>query len=269
MARAIYAFVAFNVYSLFLIAAFQKNTPFLFDAALMAEMHAGSESFDIQAWGWKDHYLWRLVAAIVATAVTAFLAGAIAQRNGARVALAANVPSVIMWAIVFYLMAFGEDKWEGQTGFAIVAAIAIPLTTWIAYRCGKIGEETQANEFRSETVLGIRPYHWIWIVLPLYLFSLGIIFVVTKFLAVQFLTIRDFSLMGAFIGLLALVPVIAWLAPLVFAYNVLAGNALTERSPGMKGLTNVGVISGGFLLATGIQFGCFWALQKLTTWWYS
>jgi hypothetical protein len=49
-----------------------------------------------------------------------------------------------------------------------------------------IGEETQASDFAADTVLGIRPYHWAWIVYPLYLYSLGIVFVAAKFLALQF-----------------------------------------------------------------------------------
>lgn len=87
MARAFWAFVAFNVYSLFLISAFQENTPYLFDAKLVAEMRAAEEIFDIRAWGWKDHYIWRLFSGVVVTAIAAYLAGAIALKNGAKVTL--------------------------------------------------------------------------------------------------------------------------------------------------------------------------------------
>jgi len=85
MTRAIWAFIAFNVYSLFLISAFQENTPHLFDAKLVSEMRAAGEIFDIRAWGWKNHYIWRLFSGVVVTAIAAFLAGAIARRNAAKV----------------------------------------------------------------------------------------------------------------------------------------------------------------------------------------
>lgn len=269
MVRAIWAFLAFNVYSLFLISAFQENTPHLFDAKLVSEMRAAGEIFDIKAWGWKDHYIWRLFSGAVVTAIAAFLAGAIARQNGAKVAAIANVPSILVWAAMFYFMAFGHTEWEGQTGFIVVSVIAIPLTTWIAYKLGKVGADTQTSEFGDNTVLGIRPYHWVWIVFPIYLYGLGIVFVVTKFFALQFFTWRDVSMVGAFISFLALVPVIAWVAPIVLTYNVLAGESLTEKPPGVRALANTGIIIGGALLASGVQIACFWLLQKLMSWWYT
>lgn len=269
MARAIWAFIAFNVYSLFLISAFQENTPHLFDAKLVSEMRAAGEIFDIRAWGWKDHYIWRLFSGVVVTAMAAFLAGAIARRNAAKLAAIANVPSILVWAAMFYFMAFGRTEWEGQTGFIVVSVIAIPLTTWIAYQFGKVGADTQASEFEDNTVLGVRPYHWVWIVFPLYLYALGIVFVVAKFFALQFFTWRDVSMVGAFISFLALVPVIVWIAPGVMTYNVLAGESLSEKSPGVRALANTGIIIGGALLASGIQIACFWLLQKLMSWWYT
>ncbi|MDA2912503.1 hypothetical protein MYX77_00835 [Acidobacteriia bacterium AH_259_A11_L15] len=269
MARAIWAFLAFNVYSLFLISVFQENTPHLFDAKLVAEMRAAGEIFDIKAWGWKDHYIWRLFSGVVVTAVAAFLAGAIARRNGAKVAVIANVPSIILWAALFYLLAFGRTEVEGQTGFIVVSIVAIPLTTWIAYQFGKVGAETQASEFQDSTVLGIGPYHWVWIVFPLYLYARDIVFVVAKFFALQFLTWRDMSMVGALISFLALIPVIAWIAPIVMTYNVLTGESLSDKSPGVRGLANAGIIIGGALLASGIEIACFWLLQKLMSWWYT
>ncbi len=268
MARAFWAFVAFNVYSLFLISAFQENTPYLFDAKLVAEMRAAKEIFDIRAWGWKDHYIWRLFSGVVVTAIAAYLAGAIALKNGAKVAAIANVPSVLVWAGTVYLMASGHTEWEGQTGFIVVSLIAIPLTTWLAYHFGRIGADAQASDFAENTVLGVRPYHWAWTVFPLYLYGLGVVYAVAKFLALQFLTWRDVSMVGAFISLLALIPVIAWIVPLVMAYNVLTGESLSEKSAFAKASANTGIIIGGALLASGIQIACYWLLQMLMSWWY-
>lgn len=269
MGRPFWAFIAFNVYSLFLISAFQENTPYLFDTKLVSEMRVAGEVFDIGAWGWKDHYIWRLFSGVVVTAAAAFLTGAIARYNGATVAVIANVPSVFVWAATFYLLAFGNTEIEGQTGFIIVSLIAIPLITWAAYQFGKVGADTQASEFEDNTVLGIRPYHWIWIVFPFYLYSLGIVFVIVKFFALQFLTWQDMSIVSGLISLLALAPVIAWIAPVVMIYNVLAGKSLGERSAGVRTIANAGIVIGGTLLATGIQVACFWLLQKLMSWWYT
>ena len=268
MARAILAFVAFNVYSLFLISAFQENTSYLFDVKLVSEMRAAGEIFNLKEWGWKNHYIWRLFSAVIVTVLAGFLSGAIARDKSSKVTLIANIPSVLVWAGTFYLMAFGEIDVEGKTGFLIVSLIAIPLTTWIAFHAGKIGAETQESSFAEGTVLGIRPFHWVWIVLPLYLYGLGVIFVVVKFFALQFLTWRDMSMVGAFISLLALIPIIAWGAPLKFAYNVLSGESLDGKSAFVKALANTGILVGGALAATGIQLVCFWLLQKIMSWWY-
>ena len=170
---------------------------------------------------------------------------------------------------MIYFMAAGRTEWEGQTGFIVVSVIAVPLTTWIAYQFGKLGAETQASEFEDNTVLGVRPYHWAWIAFPLYLYGLGIVFAAAKFFALQFLTWRDMSMVGALISFLALVPVIAWIAPVVMTYNVLAGTSLSEKSPAVRGLANTGIIISGALLASGIQIVCFWLLQKVMSWWYT
>ena len=268
MARWFWAFVAFNIYSLFLLSTFQENTPYLFDARLVSEMRASGELFDIKGWGWKDHFIWRLFSGVVVTALVAFLAGAIAKTKGGVVAAIANIPSVLIWGAIFYLTAFGKTELEGQTGFEVVSVIAIPLTMWLAYKLGNFGAKVQASDFREGTVLGIRPYHLIWIVFPLYFYGLGIVFVLAKSLALQFLTWRDVSMVGAIISLLALVPVIAWIVPLIFVYNILSGEILSEKSTGIRALVNSVVIVGGALLATGIQIVCFWLLQKLMSWWY-
>jgi hypothetical protein len=268
MTRAILAFIAFNVYSLFLIAAFQENTLHLFDVKLVSEMRAAGEVFDLKEWGWKGHYIWRLFSSVIVTALTGFLAGAIARDKSGKVSAISNIPSVLIWAGTFYFMAFGEVDVEGKTGFLIVSLIAIPVTTWIAYYAGKIGYETQEANFVEGTVLGIRGWHWLWIVLPLYLYSLGIVFVVAKFFALQFLTWRDMSMVGAFISLLSLVPIIAWVLPLKFSHDILSGVSLEEKSPFVKALANTGILVGGMLAASAIQFICFWVLQKVMSWWY-
>lgn len=263
MARAFWAFVAFNIYSLFLISAFQENTPHLFDAKLVSEMRAAGEIFDLKEWGWKDHYIWRLFSGVVVTAFAAFLAGAIAKEKGAKVAAIANIPSILVWAGTFYFMAFGGVEVEGQTGFFIVSLIAIPLTTWVAYHFGSIGEEAQASDFAEGTVLGIRPYHWAWIAFPLYLYGLGIVFVAAKFFALQFLTWRDMSMVGAFISLLALIPLFAWVTPLTMAHKILSGESLGDRQPFVRALANTGILVGGMLIALAVQLACFWLLQKI------
>ena len=267
MARKILSILAFNVYALFLISAFQENTAYLFDVGKINEMRLSGFDINPRHWGWGDHYIWRLFASIIVTALVGVLSGAIAKNNGNRLAALANIPSVLVWGAMIYFLGFAGLEIEGRTGFIVISIIAIPLTTYIAYFAGGIGEEIQ-REFPENSVLGIKGYHWIWAIFTLYFYGLGIVFVFTKFLTLQFLTLRDMSIVGSVISLLGLIPIIAWVFPLVFVHNVLSGEALIEKPTSIRALANAGVLVGGAILAPGIQFVCFWLLQKLMSWWY-
>ncbi len=266
MARAIFGFLAFNVYSLIFISAFLENTPYLFNASLVASVQPAA-SFDTRISGWKGHYIWWLFAEVVVTALSAFLAGSVARSHAGKVAVAANVPSILVWLATVYLMLAGQVEWEGQTGFIVATIVAVPLTTWIAYHAGLAGGEAQA-QCDKDTVLGIRPYHWLWGVFPLYVYSLGIIYVIAKFVALQFATLRDMSMVGALISFLALVPIIAWIAPVRYTYGVLAGEYLSDRSAATRGAANTAIIIVGALAAAAIQLACYWLVQRLMMWWY-
>ena len=261
--RWVCGFLAFNVYSLFLLSAFQENTPYLFDAKLVSAMRAAGKLRDLKDWGWDDHYIWRLFSGVVVTLIAGFLAGAIAKSRGALLAAVSNVPSVAVWAVMVYFAAFGETEIAGQTGFIVVSLIAIPLTTFLAYVAGQVGEEFQKGEFSDNTVLGIWPYHWIWAALPLYWYSLGVVFVFTKFIVFQLMTWRDSNIFGAIASLLVLIPLIAWVYPLIFIHQVLSGETYPERSAAFKFLVNTGVFIAGGFLATGIQIACYWLLAKM------
>lgn len=266
--RWLWAFMIFNIYSIFLVAAFQKNTPYLFDAKLASTRQAAGLFVSLQEWGWRDHYLWRLFTGVVVTGLVGFLSGAIAKSKGGIVAVISNVPSVLIWAVTFYLMAFGKTPIEGQRGFAVVSLIAIPLTTWIAFFFGRSGMDIQNREFSDGTVLGIRPYHWAWLVIPIYIYAIGILFVVAKFFAIEVLTWEDMSMVGGAMSLIALVPIIVWLLPLIFVHSTLAGSTLRYKSAIAKVFANTGVLIGGVAVALIVQVGCLWVLRAVMGWWY-
>ena len=110
---------------------------------------------------WGNHYIWRLTVAIVATSFVAFLTGAIAQRNGGKVALVSNIPSVFGWAALIYVIGFRDFDIPGGTGFIVISIVAMPVTLFLAYAFGLVGEQTQSEEFEANTIFGIRPGHWI------------------------------------------------------------------------------------------------------------
>jgi len=263
MGRKILAVVAFNVYALFLISAFQENTAYLFDASLIDEMRLMGFNVNPREWGWGSHYIWRLFAGVVVTAFVGFLAGAIAKKNGAKVAAIANIPSVLIWGAMIYLFGFSGVEVEARIGFIVISIIAIPLTTYIAYLAGGFGEEIQRQEFPENTVLGIKGYHWIWAIFPLYWYSRGIVFVGTKFIGFQLATWSDTSIFAALMSLFMLIPIVAWIYPLRIVHRVLMGDLLITHNAAIRGLANFAVLIFGMVIATGIQFGVYWLLSKI------
>lgn len=262
MGRRIWAFVAFNVYALFLISAFQENTAYLFDASLITKMKVSGLDIDPREWGWGGHYIWRLFAGVVVTAVVAILAGAIAKENGKKTAVIANIPSVLVWGVMIYLFGFTNVEVEAKTAFLVVSIIAIPLTTYIAYLAGGFGEEIQ-QEYSEDTVLGIKGHHWIWAVFPLYWYGLGIVFVATKFLGFQIATWSNTSIFSALLSLLLLVPIVAWVYPLRLVHCVLMGELISTSNALIRGLVNFGILVAGMIIASAIQFGIYWLLGKI------
>src|SRR5262245_50220592 len=104
MMRRILAFLAFNLYAGCLVWAFQLNTAYQFDSN-MIERLKGTGIDTPSHWGWGNHYLWRLVASVVATAVAGVLAGAIARTRGGLTASISNIPSlVISTGLIYYLV---------------------------------------------------------------------------------------------------------------------------------------------------------------------
>ena len=159
--RKVWAFAAFNVYSLLLISAFEDNTAYLFDSSLIKEARLMGMNVNLNDWSWGDHYLWRLFSAVVTTVFAGILTGAIAKTNGKKTAMLANLPSVLVWLGMIYLLGFTEEEVEGKIGLLIISIMAIPLTSYVAYVFGDVGEKLQHESYREDSVLGVRGYHWI------------------------------------------------------------------------------------------------------------
>lgn len=283
MKRKILAVIAFNIYALFLISAFQESTAYLFESSLIETMKLSG--LNPREWGWGNHYIWRLFAAVVVTACVGFLTGAIAQQGGAIVSALANIPSVLVWLATIYLATERPDFFGTySTEFIVISVIAIPLTTLIAYFSGHFGEE-EAEYEAHDSVLGIKGYHWIWAVYPLYLYSLGIISACARFIKfipsfLQYaMSVREEGYIGnvsiVIILLFAmLIPIVLWVYPLQIVYRMLArcesalfpqdmhvrnkillqlDNILTSCNAIMKGVLILGILGTGFLLAMAVQ----------------
>lgn len=256
-ARKVSAFLAFNAYLLIFMLAFQENTPYLFDGKLLQEAIVGNSKIDPRELGWGNHFIYALFAGIVATALSGILSGAIVKKNGGKIAVIANIPNILVWCAIIYFLGFTDFQTDANTGFIIISAIAIPLLTFIAYYFGEFGQDLQHRNFEDHTVLGIKAYHWGWIFIPLYEYSLGLIFVGVNYARYLIMAPSDQNFIQLFISLLWLIPVIVWIYPLKVVYSVLKGEHLTKFTAAMRALANLGTLILGTLMASGVQLACY------------
>jgi hypothetical protein len=204
-----------------------------------------------------------LFSGVVVTVLAGVLAGAIAKEGGARITALANIPSVLVWVDMVYLFGFADVELEARTGFLVISIIAIPLTTYIAYVSGGLGEEIQRQNFRSNTVLGLKGYHWIWIIFPLYLYALGIAYSGTKIILFTLAKFWSANIFDSIISLIMLLLIGLWIYPLWIAYRVLTGDLIRNHNAAVRAVANCGILIFGFLVAGAVPFGVYWLLSKM------
>ncbi len=263
MKRAIAAIVAFNFYAVPIIQAFWAATPFIFHGTRLNELEDQGIPFKFSDWGFGEHYVWRLLAAAVSTAFAAFIAGAIARKNGSRIALIANVPSVVCWIVYAYMLFFlferlGLPLDEGarslSIAFGVACLLAIPMTCWIASIFGQIGEDRQAARAEENKTLGIADWHWSWLWVALSAYGYLILIKVVKICGVHLAMQREGKwLLELLLSPLAVLSLIAWIAPVVLSYMTLQGSIFRERSSVQRGALAVVTIVGGYIIAWGIE----------------
>lgn len=271
MKRKIAAAVAFNVYALVFVQAFWAATPLLFHGQEIATLKDQGLSFKFDDWGFGDHYLWRLFAAVVSTALAGLICGAIAREKGGKVSLLANIPSVLGWIayawMFFYLFdslgVKGDDKQEGlKTAYGVVSVIAIPVTCWLAMKFGEIGERFQTDLSEKGRTLGVADWHWAWMWLPLSPYGYKIVAYVMTFIGMQLKMWSDRSLGGSLLSLLGLAIVAAWIAPLVLSFQTLSGARFEDKSPVQRGGIIAAILIDGYFLATAVAYAFGWILGK-------
>jgi len=233
-------FLAYNTYSFVLMAAFVINSPRLFgsEGSAVENFSPGAAPF--------SYYVWFLVARCLTTLIPAFLAGAIVKARGGMRAVLFNV----LWAL-FHLIsgiavfAGAVEGWSWK--FALVSVIAAPLTTGIAFLGGTWGQHYQAKHCEEETVLDLWPYHWVWAIVPAAVYATGFVRTVGLFIR---LAQSSPDLIDA---LTALLPVIAWTAPLAIAQDVLAGSMLSNKGKIARAVVVIVILAIGVAMALGIE----------------
>ena len=271
MKRKIAAFLAFNVYSLVFVQSFWAATPYIFHSSELGKLNERGLPFRFEDWGFDDHYFWRLCAAVVSTAFAGFICGTISREKGGQIAAWANAPSIIGWMFYgwmffFYFDSLGIEippKVESlKSAYGVISLIAIPLTTWLAYRAGNFGVRWQLENNGDRGTLGIWDWHWAWFPIVLSFYGYRIVHVATVFVVLQLKTWFDTGIIAGFVSLLGLLIVAAWVAPLVISFQVLRGQRDTDKPAMRRAVMVAGYLVGGYVVAHFIQLAVGWIFGK-------
>lgn len=217
-------------------------------------------------WGWGNHYLWRLFASVVATLLAGFLPGAIAQKRGGIVAAISNIPSVILWMVMIFILwtrdnglIYGDQTISTPTGMIVISILAIPLTTYFAYASGQNGCQVQQDDFQPNTVLGIASYHWAWLVIPIYFYMVGSIYPIMNVVISSF----DVSIIGSLITAVTAVVALISFAPLIIVYYSLKSPAINVAKAFGKAISNTVILVIGYAIVVLLQIAYHWIITKL------
>jgi len=178
--RYIGAFFIYIIYSIMLWGAFKKVVGASLSPQRAEELVEEGIISSVWEYGWGEHYIWFSILLCLATYCSAIVAGAAAKKRGAVIAAVANSPGVLLLSFFCLCLYASEIKIENSMGWKIVLPISILGSIFLSIVGGSTGEKWQNKTFASDTILGMRPIHWWWLIFPLYL---AIIELVPKMMA--------------------------------------------------------------------------------------
>jgi hypothetical protein len=196
-------------------------------------------------YGWGDHYIWFLIAFCFVTYCCAALAGATAKKKGALVASLANLPIVIFCLVfcwLFYIDALGITV-ESPVAWKIVGPLTIVGSIYFSILGGYSGKEFQEKEFGDNTILGIRPFHWLWV----WLFSS---------IYIQEIVHAAIPLLSWSEGVASFIHVLRLLIcvyPIFLMYQILSGEILARKNVFIRIIAFIGIYVGGIIASVLFQ----------------
>jgi hypothetical protein len=202
-------------------------------------------------YGWGDHYVWYLVAALVTAYLCGALAGAIAKRNGGVISGVAIAPVICVMGIAYYYFLRDTSAFDSPIAWGIVIPLAIIGSALFAYGGGLAGEQEQTG-FADNTVFGIRTGHWawLWLVSGIYVACMASLFVRAQ----QYAWDAGACFLEALPYLVMMIP----LAVLGFATNTMYGILSRQLLPEKKGLLRAGAFIGVYIAGLLAAFGLDW-----------
>lgn len=245
MRRKIAAFVAFNAHCFCILIAFYRALPDFFRMNFHSPLSPLSPfSFSDPLFAesrWDYRYFSLLLLSLMATSIAAVLTGAIVKSRGGVVAAKSAIPITIVWIEIFFVSLF-----TGTLASGAVSLAAVPLTILFSAYCGNVGERMQREHFPDTTIFGIYPYHFVWIVFPLFAYSVMTAAWLPYLAAALFQNWREASLSKIIVHLLSLIytllPFLSVCALFYAVYKILAGKIFAVRSEWGRAALAVGLL---------------------------
>lgn len=165
------------VYWLTLWGAIRRAVPATLSYDKATEQIEAGIIESVWEYGWGDHYILFLIAFCVVTYTCAVLAGATAKKKGALVASIANLPIIIFMSLITWFFYTAAENIDGLSPIAwkIVLPTSVLGSIFLCIVGGSAGQRWQNGAFRSNTIFGIRAYHWWWLIFPLNLVILELV----------------------------------------------------------------------------------------------
>ncbi len=161
-----------------------------------------------EAWGilfWGNHYIYRLVIAILSAGIGACIAGIIARRKGALIGVITTVPTFLTLGIFFYFLVY-PNKNELETSNIVMLIVWGSVILPISYFMGEMGQEISKSlgshfDSRKYSFLGAKWYHYFWLSISIiYSYCLLLICIGSLFKGINYLPEAWELGIGKFIG---------------------------------------------------------------------
>lgn len=117
------------------------------------------------AFYWSEHWLLRLPASWLATAVAGVVCGAVARRKGGVLSVVSNAPAELWWLFLGSYW-FANDGMDA--GSVVMTLVILVTKPFIAYFFGTVGADqglriAMHSDARRYSLLGIRFFHYFWL----------------------------------------------------------------------------------------------------------
>jgi len=195
-------------------------------------------------YGWGDHYIWFLISFCFVTFCCAALAGATAKKKGTLVSSIANLPVIIFMLLVcwfFYIDAVDIDV-ESPIAWKIILPLSIAGSIYFSALGGHIGKEVQESDFKENSILGIRPFHWSWLWFIGYIYLVGIFYALIPIIKWSW---DD----GYGPGVFQILSLFIYGYSIYLMYQILSGEILARKNVSIRIVSFIGIYLGGLIAA--------------------